>query len=226
MSNKKQYIITMAIIIITIILFSWKNFSSDEALMEMPVNRTEDGAESMMQKSPVVFEVPSGFNTPLDRAKERVSKKSFGIFITPQTSPVQPEKFHGYHTGTDFEIFPEELSAEVKIQAVCSGKLEMKKYATGYGGVAVESCILDNQPITVIYGHLRFSSIAVSPGADLKAGDTIGVLGDAYSVETSGERKHLHLGFHKGTSVNILGYVQNKAELSAWLDPCTYVCNN
>jgi len=168
----------------------------------------------------------SDFQPPLDRASDRVTKKPFGIFVTPQNSPVQPEKFRGYHTGADFEIFPEELDADVPVRAVCAGKLQAKKYATGYGGVAVESCDLNGQPITVIYGHLKLASVNSSVGTDLKAGDAIGVLGKAYSAETSGERKHLHLGFHKGASVNILGYVQNKAELSGWIDPCLYICHD
>lgn len=168
----------------------------------------------------------NGFQPPLDRAGDRVTKKNFGIFITPQNSPVQPEKFSGYHTGADFEIFPEELNTVVEVHAVCTGKLAVKEYATGYGGVVVESCDLNGQPISVIYGHLRLASINLDTGADLKARDTIGVLGSAYSSETSGERKHLHLGFHKGISVNILGYVSNKVALSGWLNPCLWVCHN
>jgi hypothetical protein len=166
-----------------------------------------------------------GFQPPLDRAGERVTKKPFGIYITPQNSPVQPEKFTGYHTGADFEIFPEELNAEVSVRAVCTGKLLLKEYASGYGGVAVESCTLNNNPITVIYGHLKLASITTTTGSTLNVGDTIGILGAAYSQETNGERKHLHLGFHKGTNISILGYVQNKADLSNWIDPCLYVCH-
>ncbi|MDZ4385308.1 MAG: M23 family metallopeptidase [Candidatus Moranbacteria bacterium] len=164
------------------------------------------------------------FQPPLDRAGERVSKKPFEIFITPQNSPIQPEKFRGYHTGADFEIFPEESDADVPVRAVCPGRLKAKEYANGYGGVAVESCELNGQPITAVYGHLKLASIRLVVGSDLKSGDIIGVLGTAYSAETSGERKHLHLGFHKGTSMNILGYVQSQSELSGWIDPCLYVC--
>lgn len=166
----------------------------------------------------------ASFRPPLDRASERVTKKPFGIFITPKTSPIQPERFKGYHTGADFEIFPEELDVDVSVHAVCSGKLLLKKYATGYGGVAVQSCMLDKNPITVIYGHLKLASIILSSGDSLSAGDTIGILGRAYSAETNGERKHLHLGFHQGTGINILGYVQNKNDLSGWIDPCLYAC--
>jgi hypothetical protein len=163
---------------------------------------------------------------PLDRAGERVTKKPFGIFITPQNSPVQPEKFRGYHTGTDFEIFPEELNADVPVFAICDGKIALKKTATGYGGVLVESCELNGGPVTVIYGHLKLASIKKSTGDTLTQGEEIGILGKAYSAETDGERKHLHLGIHKGAGVNILGYVQSKTELSGWLDSCLveYVC--
>lgn len=168
----------------------------------------------------------SGFLPPLGMAAERVTKKKFGDFITPQNSPVQPEKFRGYHTGTDFEIFPEETDAEVPVKAVCDGKLALKKTASGYGGVAVQNCVLDGTPFTVIYGHLKISSITANAGENVGAGDTLGILGKGYSAETDGERKHLHLGFHRGTAVNILGYVQNQSELSSWRDPCLYVCNN
>jgi murein DD-endopeptidase MepM/ murein hydrolase activator NlpD len=166
------------------------------------------------------------FQSPLDRASERVTKKPFGIYITPATSPVQPEKFQGYHTGTDFEIFPEELTADVPVKAVCSGKLLVKEYASGYGGVAVESCELNGSPITVIYGHLKLASIALKAGDIVSVGDKIGILGADKSVETDGERKHLHLGFHNGSGINIRGYVNSKSELSGWIDPCLYVCSN
>jgi len=166
----------------------------------------------------------NNFSDPLNRASERITKKPFGIYITPATSPVQPEKFQGYHTGTDFEIFPEELDADVSVKAVCSGKLLVKEYASGYGGVAVELCELENNPITVVYGHLKLSSINSKTNDSLNAGDTIGILGKGYSAETSGERKHLHLGFHKGSIINIKGYVVSKSGLSEWVDPCLYSC--
>jgi len=166
----------------------------------------------------------SGFLSPLDRAAERVTKKPFGIYITPKTSPVQPERFQGYHTGTDFEIFPEELNIDVPIRAICTGKIAVKRSASGYGSVLVQNCTLDNQPITVIYGHLKLASIGNVARDTLNAGDEIGILGKGFSPETDGERKHLHLGIHKGSSINILGYVQSQSELSGWIDPCTLVC--
>ena len=161
------------------------------------------------------------FQPPLDRAAERVTKKPFGIYITPQNSPVQPERFQGYHTGTDFEIFPEEISVDVSVKAICDGKILEKRTASGYGGILVQNCILDNQSITVLYGHLKLASIAKKTGDALTKREEIGVLGKAYSVETDGERKHLHLGIHKGSGIDIRGYVQNQSELSGWIDSCS-----
>ncbi len=167
----------------------------------------------------------NGFVPPLPDAAARVTKKPFGIYVTPQNSPVQPERFTGYHTGADFETFPNEQNATVAVHAVCNGTFRLKEYASGYGGVAVEQCTLNGSPITVIYGHLNAATITPNVGDKISAGQAIGDLGKGYSVQTDGERKHLHLGFHKGAAINILGYVQNKADLAQWIDPCLYnVC--
>jgi len=160
---------------------------------------------------------------PIDNWQARITKKPFGIYITPQNSPVQPERFTGYHTGVDFETFTDEQNTDVPIYAIYSGKLLTKRTATGYGGITVLACKLDGEDITIIYGHLRLSSISASVGQELKAGDKLGVLGTGYSAETDGERKHLHLGIHKGTAINILGYVQNTAELQNWIDITKYL---
>ncbi len=166
------------------------------------------------------------YSAPLDRASERATKKPFGIYITPADSPVQPERFQGYHTGTDFEVFEDELNNDVSIQAICSGELVLKQTTSGYGGVVVQSCDLDDEPITVVYGHLKLSSIDWSVGDSIEVGDRIGILGAGDSSETDGERKHLHLGIHKGSEVNIRGYVSMEFQLNAWLDPCQYFCSS
>lgn len=193
------------------------NNQADSQKVDMPSQNSPDISSPNPQAM-------SGFQPPLAKASNRVTKKSFGVYITPATSPIQPEKFSGYHTGTDFEIFPEELTIDVPVKAICSGKLLMKKSASGYGGVAVEVCILDGNPITVIYGHLKLSSIDAKINADLQVGDTLGILGADKSTETSGERKHLHLSLHKGSAINILGYVNSQSQLSSWIDACRYVC--
>ncbi len=153
----------------------------------------------------------------------RITKKTFGLYVTPSNSPVSPEKFTGYHTGVDFETTPDEANIDIPVPAICEGTLLLKKYATGYGGVAVQSCMLYGQPVTIIYGHLELASIMPGIGQQLKKGETIGILGKGYSTETDGERKHLHLGIHKGLVINILGYVQKQPELSGWLDPMQFL---
>ena len=157
-------------------------------------------------------------SAPLSRALERVTKKPFGLKVSPQDSPVSPERFSGYHTGVDFETFPEEQQADVSVFAVCTGPLLQKRFASGYGGVAVQACKLQDQDVTVIYGHLRLASITLLPGQLLQAGEALGLLGKGFSPETDGERKHLHLGIHVGKAVNIAGYVKTPAELDSWLD--------
>ena len=183
--------------------------------------KSENNLEEKVESNPAVTQ--NIFMSPLDRVTERVTKKPFGIFISPKSSPIQPERFSGYHTGVDFEIFPEELEKEVAVNAVCSGKLLVKRAATGYGGVAVQSCDLGGTPITVIYGHLRLDSIKGAIGEDIAIEEALGVLGRAYSSETGGERKHLHLGMHNGLEINILGYVSLKNLLDNWLDPMLFI---
>ncbi|MFH1235627.1 MAG: M23 family metallopeptidase [Parcubacteria group bacterium] len=155
--------------------------------------------------------------------KHRVREHWHHIILTAATSPVQPEKFSGYHTGVDFEMLSEEeYDADTPIYAICDGPLVRKQTADGYGGYAVQHCTLDGQAVTVIYGHLDISRITAA--TDLLPGDLIGYLGDHESGQTDGERKHLHLGIHKGTDINIRGYVNSEAGLDDWLNACDYVC--
>jgi murein DD-endopeptidase MepM/ murein hydrolase activator NlpD len=217
--KKVIYIVIILIIIAVAVFFLLKNLPQKESSNNpLPANQP-----SVTQPE---NKITDDFQPPLNRAGERVTKKTFAMFITPKNSPIQPEKFQGYHTGVDFEVFPEELNAEVSVRAVCSGSLKMKKYATGYGGVAVQDCESNKEPITVIYGHLKLSSINLAVGQNITIGEVIGILGANKSTETNGERKHLHLGIHKGNEINILGYVGSQAELSSWIDPCLYVCHN
>jgi hypothetical protein len=159
---------------------------------------------------------------PLTNAPSRITKKPFGLKVTLKNSPVSRERFSGYHVGADLEIFPDERDAIVPVRVVCSGPLRMKKWATGYGGVAVQQCELFEGAVTVVYGHLNIDSIRGVVGDALHAGDEVGVLGKGFSKETDQERKHLHLGIHKGEAIVILGYVQDAASISDWIDPAQY----
>ncbi|HTL39498.1 MAG TPA: M23 family metallopeptidase [Methylomirabilota bacterium] len=210
MNNIQKTAIAILFLVAGLILyFSWHN--SPHLSQTSVENNSSEG-----QIPPSSIPTPK-LADPISNAESRITKKPFGIYITPQTSPVQPEKFTGFHTGTDFETTPEEANIPVPFYAICDGKILTKRTATGYGGVLVQSCTIENQAVTVVYGHVSLTSIPKNIGDPLASGEQIGNLGHSPD-ETDGERKHLHLGIHKGTAINILGYVQNQSDLSGWLD--------
>ncbi len=165
--------------------------------------------------------VTNGIAAPISEPESRITKKLFGTYVTPQNSPVKPERFSGYHTGLDFETTAEEKDSDVTIYAMCEGKLLAKGYASGYGGYAVQSCIIQGKTVAVIYGHLRLPSIKPAAGAYIKPAQELAVLGTGNSTETDGERKHLHLGIHIGSAPSLLGYVKSQDLLAGWIDPKT-----
>lgn len=171
-----------------------------------------------LNSSPPPQKTTSSLFEPLSNALARITKKSFGLKVSPENSPVTPERFFGYHTGVDFETTPAEQNSAVAIYAICSGPLVLKKSARGYGGVAVQQCQINGDDVTVIYGHLKLSGLTGQTSEILKGGQQIGILGQGYGPETDGERKHLHLGIHLGKQINLLGYVQKSTDLNQWLD--------
>ena len=45
--------------------------------------------------------IPPTEPEPIGQTEERITKKPFGIKISPENSPISPERFSGYHTGID-----------------------------------------------------------------------------------------------------------------------------
>jgi hypothetical protein len=230
MSKYSKVILILTVILLAAFIFWQKKYNVKQQTEEtqsiiLPDQGKKQAASNEDTKNVQQAAQPK-LQAPLDQAAGRITKKPFGIFITPKTSPVQPERFQGFHAGADFETFPAEADSDVVVYAVCEGKLLEKRTASGYGGVVVQACQLEGKPITVVYGHLKSESVTSKIGENLKSGDKLGILGKGYSQETDGERKHLHLGFHKGSKVSILGYVQSKNLLDSWIDPCKYVCTN
>ena len=166
---------------------------------------------------------PENFVFPIERARERITKKPFGLYVDSQNSPVQPERFKGYHTATDFEVFPEEASTSVAITAMCGGEIRRKQQAQGYGGVVVQSCERGGEVLTVLYGHLDERKVEVNVGQYVAPGQRIGELAAAETPQSGLERKHLHLGIHQGAEIDLRGYVSNLSELSKWVDPLAYL---
>lgn len=178
--------------------------------------------ERSKQEESFQTEGSKAISEPIESAKSRVTKKPFGIYITPQNSPVQPERFTGYHTGTDFEIMPDEADKDVLVFALCTGKIRIKEVISGYGGVVVQDCIIGDSQVTVLYGHLDIRNTP-DVGREVKSGERLGVLAPQESELSGGERKHLHLGIHRGANVDFRGYVQNESELNSWIDAKKYL---
>ena len=154
----------------------------------------------------------------------RITKKPFGISVSPQNSPVTPERFSGYHTGVDFEVTEEELEKEIPVCAMCDGEIVVARRVGGYGGVLVQRCDLNaHGAVTVLYGHLALDGLQTMQGKVITKGERIGILGRGFSADTDGERKHLHLSIHKGTGITYAGYVDTESKLSQWIDPCTVI---
>lgn len=228
---KKIIFIFLALVLVGLMAYFVKDGNRNIKQEYEPQNRIsesrseESGSQNEAQIEKVLEEEKDMvFALPIEKAGERVTKKSFGTFVTPQNSPVSPERFYGYHSAVDFEILPGEEDEAVEIRAICSGEILSKRSASGYGGVVVQKCQLEDRPITVIYGHLNLNSVKKDIGEYWERGEVMGILGKGYSSETDNERKHLHLGIHKGESLNILGYVQSREALDEWIDPCIYFC--
>lgn len=160
---------------------------------------------------------------PMEGFVDRITKKRFAQYITPSNSPVQPERFSGYHTGVDAETTEAEVSVDVPVFAVADGTIAVRRTADGYGGVVLVTHVVEGETVTAVYGHVRLASVTKRVGDSVEQGEGIGVLGAGYSSETDGERKHLHFALLKGKSTTLLGYVQSKSALTAWVDPMTWL---
>ncbi|RJQ35126.1 M23 family metallopeptidase [Candidatus Parcubacteria bacterium] len=165
-------------------------------------------------------EIENKIYEPIAQFKERITKKPFGIYITPETSPVQPEKFTGYHTGVDVEYddLPQE---KINIYAIADGEIVRSGWVSGYGGMLAIRHKINDKNYIVIYGHLSPDDLP-KVGTKVEAKQIIGYLGQGYNHDTDNERKHLHLAIYTGTDVNVRGYVANQTELAKWLDPVEF----
>jgi dienelactone hydrolase len=151
---------------------------------------------------------------PVKEFQDRITLKNYGTYVEPGNSPVDPERFQGFHTGVDAE-FPEE--GEVPVFAITDGEILLARVVNGYGGVIMIKHTIQGQDYSVLYGHLDPDSITTQN--QVKAGEQIAVLGEGFTSETDGERKHLHFSIKPGTNTDLRGYVDSEAKLKEWIDP-------
>lgn len=213
---KKVFLLLLAVAIVAVAIAIFKK--NQRTSFPAGSNQTLS-SPALSPSSPNSDSRAFGFNIPISNANTRITKKPFGIYISPGHSPISPERFSGYHTGADFEITNDELSQDVNVSAICDGKIIQKRSAQGYGGIIIEDCQSNGKDLKIIYGHISLAKSPANANQAVKKGDAIAVLGQAYSAETRGERKHLHLGIYQGQGLDIRGYVQNESQLVGWMDP-------
>lgn len=166
-------------------------------------------------------QIPS-FTWPVDAYQKRPLLLTFGMNVTPtsENNPiVPPERFSGYHSALDIEIYPDEINKKVTVNASCAGKILTIGMVNGYGGVLVQSCKINNQEVTILYGHLDPDDFLVKFGDSVKAGDDIGILAPHKTAKSGFNRKHLHLQIHRGTNIVLRGYVSREEDLAQYIDP-------
>ncbi len=169
--------------------------------------------------------VTSQFYYPISNYSQRKTLKWFGKDVTAADTKAEMcgANFTGYHVGDDLEILPGELNADVPVYSIADGVVREAQYVSGYGGLIVIQSEINNQTVTAYYGHINLASLQVKVGDKITAGQRLANLGAACSSQTDGERKHLHFAIHKSSAIDARGYVQNQAELSAWLDPSQFL---
>lgn len=161
-------------------------------------------------------------SVPLEKMSSRQMPLHFGLYVTPDPAqnPIDPpERFTGFHTALDIEILPDEEAIEVPVYAICDGEVIYARWTEGYGGVLVQSCVIDDHEVTVLYGHLDTASLTHAVGDPAVRGDRIAVLAPAHSKDSDQTRKHLHLGIHKGPEIELMGYVDDESRLQEFIDP-------
>ena len=212
---------------------SWRNLrhtvtdvrtSSDDPAIFYVIAQRPDLPDTVYQQLLATIDVDDAAMAtvpaePVAEFHDRVTKKFFGTHVTPADSPVQPERFRGYHTGVDVEYG--DIEEDVPVYAIADGTIELTKVADGYGGIAVAKYTIRGTDYHVIYGHLDPAALP-KLGAPVTRGEVIGRLGDGGTHETDGERRHLHFGIYTGSSPVITGYVSKESQLSSWLDPLTF----
>lgn len=163
---------------------------------------------------------------PLDNFAARITANDFGTYY-PAGGTTNPDRaacpsstyYVGYHTANDLEIFSNETSISVPIKSIADGTVREVKAVSGYGGLIVIEYSLGGNIYTAYFGHINLATATVKAGDHVTAGEHIVDLGPACSSINGDVRKHLHFGLHKGSSIDVRGYVPDQSTLSNWVDP-------
>lgn len=171
----------------------------------------------------------SSWYYPIGQFGERQSYKAFGQYIDKNfyvgKASLFPNQFIGYHAAIDLEIFPDEADHLVPVYAVADGKIVYAAPVSGYGGLILLQ--LTGTGDTALYGHVKLTNLPFKVGDSVASGTRLTYLGDAFSSETGGERKHLHFGIYKGTDLYFRGYEPTLSALNnRWQNPTDFLHNH
>jgi murein DD-endopeptidase MepM/ murein hydrolase activator NlpD len=222
---KKQFLFTglLGIVLAGGVVYAfWQDFQENNRIQQVSPTPTAVQSSAPLVSpeptTPTATAVPeSGLAEPVTDFKKRATKKQFGTFVQPGNSPVQPERFSGYHTGVDAEYA--DVSGEVAVYAITTGKvISFQRGVQGYGGVMAVEHTYQGQTWRAVYGHVIAEA---ESGASVGKGQRIARLAEQ-GAGTDGERKHLHLSLKKGAVTDLKGYVSSAELLSGWSDPLRY----
>jgi murein DD-endopeptidase MepM/ murein hydrolase activator NlpD len=147
---------------------------------------------------------------PIADYANRRTLKRFGTWV-------DDGRFLGYHLGEDVEYG--DVAEEVVVHAIADGTVLVSGWVNGYGGTLIIQHEIDGEKINAIYGHLDPASL-VKEGESVAKGQTIARLGDGFTDETDGRRKHLHFGLYAaGEDLRVNGYTLEAMDLKDWIDP-------
>lgn len=197
----------LCLVLVSVGLFGCADVGDSTGLVS-DIEQTEENIE---------VERDDGVVEPVENFREGVLYKDYGLYVSPSNSPVEGERFTGYHTGLDIESMED---IDTSVLAVEDGVVEFRDVVDGYGGVLILSHEIDGEVYSFLYGHLDPDSMILEDRVE--KGEEIGVLGEGFSEETDGERKHLHLGVKPGVDLDARGYVASEDELLEWIDPMSF----
>lgn len=217
---RKHVVVLVAVGIMVVTLIAVLVFAAIRmnTLSNTVANSATESVTTVAQQE-ISVTTKSELSEPIAEFQQRITKKPFGVYSTPETSPIENERFTGYHTGVDVEY--DDVSTHIPVYAIADGEIVYSQTASGYGGVFLLQFELDGVTHNALYGHIRPSTLPVV-GHQFKKGEEIAVLGTGFTSETDGERHHLHFAILANDSLDIRGYVQSENELSGWLDPVEF----
>lgn len=170
----------------------------------------DDGEEDALAIAPAADHLVTPINQYFSP-----QRRSFGV-VPAGTTPFS----NGVHVGDDCG-WNNELRTVVSIG---NGVVRLVKYIPSWGHlIVIEHSLKGGGRVCSLYGHLS-AFIYVKRGESVEAGQKIGSIGRANSIENGGYGAHLHLGIHEGPFERdwIGGYV-GKGDFAAgkhgWLNP-------